>query len=36
MSALNLYPTGAIRASIAHYSTKTDLDKLFDALEKKD
>ncbi len=36
MSALGLYPTGAIRASIGHYSTKTDLDKLFDALEKKD
>ncbi len=36
MTALGLYPTGAIRASIGHYSTKADLDKLFDALEKKD
>jgi cysteine desulfurase family protein (TIGR01976 family) len=36
MTALGLYPTGAIRASIAHYSSKADLDKMFDALEKKD
>ncbi len=36
MNALGLYPTGAIRTSIAHYTTQTDLDTLFDALEKKD
>jgi cysteine desulfurase family protein (TIGR01976 family) len=36
MSALGLYSRGAIRTSVAHYSTKADLDKLFDALLKKD
>jgi cysteine desulfurase family protein (TIGR01976 family) len=36
MTALGLYPSGAIRTSLAHYTTQADLDKLFDALEKKD
>jgi selenocysteine lyase/cysteine desulfurase len=36
MTALGLYPSGAIRTSIAHYTDQRDLDKLFDALEKKD
>jgi cysteine desulfurase family protein (TIGR01976 family) len=36
MTGLGLFPRGAIRASIGHYSTQADLDKLFDALEKKD
>ncbi len=36
MTALGLYPSGAIRTSIAHYTSQADLDKLFDALEKKD
>ena len=36
MTALGLLPNGAIRTSIAHYSTQADLDKLFDALGDKD
>ncbi|MFN3267009.1 MAG: cysteine desulfurase-like protein [Deinococcales bacterium] len=36
MQALGLMPNGAIRASIAHYSTTADIDKLFEALEQKD
>ncbi|MEY4531744.1 MAG: hypothetical protein RLZZ156_2465 [Deinococcota bacterium] len=36
MTALGLYPSGAIRTSIAHYTDQSDLDKLFDALEEKD
>jgi len=36
MQALGLWPDGAVRASIAHYSTQTDLDKLIAGLEGSD
>ncbi len=36
MQALGLWPDGAIRASIAHYTTQTDLDKLIAGLEGSD
>jgi cysteine desulfurase family protein (TIGR01976 family) len=36
MQALGLWPDGAVRASIAHYTTQTDLDKLIAGLEGSD
>lgn len=36
MQALGLWPDGAIRASIAHYTTQTDLDKLIAGLQGSD
>jgi selenocysteine lyase/cysteine desulfurase len=36
MQALGLWPQGAIRASIAHYTTPTDLDKLITGLQGQD
>ncbi len=36
MQALGLWPEGAIRASIAHYTTQTDLDKLIAGLQGSD
>ncbi len=36
MQALGLWPEGAIRASIAHYTTQTDLDKLVAGLQGSD
>jgi len=36
MQALGLWPDGAIRASIAHYTTQTDLDKLIAGLHGSD
>ena len=36
MQALGLWPSGAIRASIAHYTTQTDLDKLIAGLQGSD
>lgn len=36
MQALGLWPEGAIRASIAHYTTQTDLDKLIAGLRGSD
>ncbi|WP_027881975.1 cysteine desulfurase-like protein [Meiothermus rufus] len=36
MQALGLWPEGAIRASIAHYTTQTDLDKLVTGLQGSD
>ncbi len=36
MQALGLWPQGAIRASIAHYTTPTDLDRLVAGLQGQD
>ncbi len=36
MQALGLWPEGAIRASIAHYTTQADLDKLMAGLQGSD
>jgi cysteine desulfurase family protein (TIGR01976 family) len=36
MQALGLWPDGAIRASIAHYTTQTDLDRLMAGLQGSD
>ncbi len=36
MTALGLYPSGAIRASVAHYNTEEDLQKMFKLLGQKD
>lgn len=36
MQALGLWPDGALRASIAHYTTQTDLDKLIAGLQGQD